>query len=172
MNNALTFDNLNTTEKLYVLNEEGSYNEATSSQILATAREVADLLVMNKQPLNNPDLVKNFLIGKLAGLEHEIAAIVFLDSQFQLIRYIEMFHGTLNQASVYPREIAKTALRLNASSVIMSHNHPSGNAEPSMADRKLTKQMQKILGLLDIKLLDHVLVAGANSLSFAQLGYL
>lgn len=172
MYNALTFDNLNSNEKLYVLNEEGAYNEATSSQILATARNVADQLLMSKQPLNNPDLVKNFLVGKLAGLEHEVAAIIFLDSQFQLIRYIEMFHGTLSQASVYPREIAKVALRLNASAVIMSHNHPSGHAEPSMADRKLTKNLQKSLGLLDIKLLDHILVAGASSLSFTEAGHL
>lgn len=81
-----------------------------------------------------------------------------------------MFHGTIDSASVYPREVVKEALRLNAAAVILSHNHPSGNPEPSQADRVLTKQLKEALGLVEVRTLDHVIVAGSDTMSFAERG--
>src|SRR3546814_8790723 len=94
----------------------------------------------------SPALVKECLRNKLAGFEHEVFAVLFLDTRYRLIEYQEMFHGTIDSASVYPREVVKEALRLNAAAVILSHNHPSGNPEPSQADRVLTQRRKDEIG--------------------------
>lgn len=172
MSRALSFDNLNNHKTLYVRDDVGQYHLATSEEILATARHVADELLADRIACNNPVKVKQFLIGKLAGMEHEVAAFMFLDSQYRLIKFQEMFHGTINQSSVYPREIVKVALRLNAAAIIMAHNHPSGNLQESMADESLTKHIVKSLQLVDIRVLDHVIVAGSQAISFAEKGIL
>ncbi|MFO5961811.1 JAB domain-containing protein, partial [Pseudomonas aeruginosa] len=93
-----------------------------------------------------------------------------LDPRHRLIEYREMFHGTIDSASVYPREVVKEALRLNAAAVILSHNHPSGSPEPSSADKLLTQRLKEALGLVEVRMLDHVIVAGANTVSFAECG--
>jgi len=172
MYNALSFDNANSAKTLYARDEQGQYQVATPAQILATARLSADRLLEGRVSCNKPHLVKDFLIGKLAGMEHEVAACLFLDNQLALIEYQEMFNGTISQASVYPREIAKVALRLNAAAVVMAHNHPSGIAEPSDADRALTKHLKKSLNMLDVRLVDHIIVAGTRTASFAERGIL
>lgn len=164
----LSFDNLDKHVPLYVKNDKGQYELATPAQILAGSRQVVDLFFTPGTLCNNPSKVKAFLSGKLAGLEHEVFGVIFLDNQLRLIEYKEMFHGSINQASVYPREIARTALHLNASAVVISHNHPSGTAEPSNADIELTKHLVKVLKLLEIRLIDHILVAGAKTVSFAE----
>ena len=98
--------------------------------------------------------------------------MLFLDNQHRLIRYVEMFRGTIDNASVYPREVVKEALKLNAAAVILSHNHPSGHPEPSKADRTLTKRLIDALALVDVRTLDHIIVAGHERVSFAELGLL
>ncbi|HAH56722.1 RadC family protein [Advenella alkanexedens] len=167
---TLSFDNLNNHTKLYVREAADQYRLATSDEILATARHVADELVANRIICDHPEKNKLFLIAKLAGIGHEVAAFMFLDSRYRLIQYKELFHGTINQASVYPREVVKTALRLNASAVILAHNHPSGDPAESQADVELTKHIKKSLQLVDIKLLDHIVVGASQTVSFAEKG--
>lgn len=122
--------------------------------------------------LNSPASVRDWLRLKLAGLGHEVFMAVFLDAQNRVIEAEELFRGTLTQTSVYPREIVKRALTHNAAGVILAHNHPSGVAEPSQADRWLTDQLKTALGLVDVKVLDHFIVAGGGGLSFAERGWL
>lgn len=157
---------------LLVRDAEGHYLPATADQILAAARRIVDLKVQRGAPFNAPDIVKEYLGAKLAGLEHEVVAVLFLDNQHRLIEYIEMFRGTIDSASVYPREVVKEALKRNAAAVILSHNHPSGHAEPSQADRTLTERLKDALGLVDVRTLDHIIVAGLERVSFAELGLL
>ena len=120
--------------------------------------------------MSSPIAVRDYLRLQLAGLEHEVFCVLFLDSQHRVIQFEEMFRGTLNQASVYPREIVKQALAHNAAAVILAHNHPSGVATPSMADRNLTNALRDALALVDVKVLDHFIVAGADVMSFAEHG--
>lgn len=108
-------------------------------------------------PLNNPSAVRDYLRLRLAGLQHELFACVFLDAQNRVIEFEEMFRGTLTQTSVYPREVVKTALKHNAAATIFAHNHPSGVTEPSSADLMLTQNLKRTLDLVDIKVLDHSL---------------
>ena len=109
----------------------------------------------------------------LAELEHEAFAALFLNAQNRLIEYRELFRGTLTQTSVYPREVVKAALRLNADAVIFAHNHPSGLSEPSHADEVLTGSLKSALAVVDIKVLDHFIIAGRGEpLSFAERGLL
>jgi DNA repair protein RadC len=112
------------------------------------------------------------LIPALTTPEHEVFAMALLDGQFRLIEYGEPFRGTLTQASVYPREVIKMALAANAAAVIIGHNHPSGRLEPSQADLTLTRHLKQALSMVDIRLLDHILVAANKTLSFAERGHL
>tara|TARA_R100001143_G_C3358847_1_gene134230 strand:+ start:3016 stop:3522 length:507 start_codon:yes stop_codon:yes gene_type:complete len=157
---------------LLVRNDQGGYLPATADQILEAARRVVDQRICNGAPFASPDIVKEYLGAKLAGLEHEIFAVLFLDNQHRLIRYVEMFRGTIDSASVHPREVVKEALKLNAAAVIVSHNHPSAHAEPSQADKKITVRLKEALGLVDVRTLDHIIVAGHERVSFAELGLL
>ena len=157
---------------LLVRDEHGHYLPATAEQILEAARQVVELTVNRGAPFSSPEIVKQYLGAKLAGFEHEVFAVLFLDNQHRLIRYVEMFRGTIDNASVYPREVVKEALKLNAAAVILSHNHPSGHPEPSKADRTLTKRLIDALALVDVRTLDHIIVAGHERVSFAELGLL
>lgn len=120
--------------------------------------------------LNSPQAVRDYLRLTLARLPHEIFVAVFLNAQNRVIVVEELFRGTLTQTSVYPREIVKRALANNAASVILAHNHPSGEASPSAADRSLTKALADALALVDVRVLDHFIVAPGASLSFAEQG--
>jgi DNA repair protein RadC len=125
------------------------------------------------EPLSSPGQVRAFLMLHLAELEHEAFACLFLSAQNRLITYRELFRGTLTQTSVYPREVLKEVLRLNAAAVIFAHNHPSGCAEPSNADEILTRKLRDVLALADVRVIDHFIVAGrAVPLSFAERGLL
>jgi len=157
---------------LLVRDAEGHYLPATADQILEATRRIVDLKVQRGAPFNAPEVVKEYLGAKLAGFEHEVFAVLFLDNRHRLIDYVEMFRGTIDSASVYPREVVKEALKRNAAAVILSHNHPSGNAEPSQADRTLTGRLKDALGLVDVRTLDHIVVAGLERVSFAELGLL
>ena len=114
--------------------------------------------------------MRDFLILELAELEREVFGCLFLDSRNRLIEYRELFMGTVDSCSVYPREVLKAALQTNASAIVLAHNHPSGYAEASQADIKVTKDLKSILVELDIRVLDHFIVAGKNTLSFAERG--
>lgn len=121
--------------------------------------------------LSDPAKVNDYLRLRLAGLAHETFCVLLLDTQNCLIDSVELFRGTLNQTSVYPREIVKLALTRNAASVVFAHNHPSGVAEPSTADETLTRTLKSALALVDVRVLDHFIVAGTQTpLSFAERG--
>jgi len=119
-----------------------------------------------------PDKVKQLLALHLGGLAHEEFAVVFLDSQHRLLQMKTLFRGTLGQTSVYPREVVKEALALNAGAVILAHNHPSGLAEPSRADEYLTQTLKSALALVDVRVLDHLVVGRGVVVSFAERGLL
>jgi DNA repair protein RadC len=143
---------------------------------LKKAREVvADHLARTLKRegcFNSPTVVREYLAAHFAGLEYEVFVVLFLDAQNRLIEAMDMFRGTLTQTSVYPREVVREALIRNAASVILAHNHPSGLAEPSRADELLTKSLQTALGLIDVRVLDHFVVGGAEAVSFAERGLL
>jgi DNA repair protein RadC len=125
-----------------------------------------------RDSLSSPRAVCDFLLLTLGGRAHEVFVALFLDSQNRLLASEELFRGTLTQTSVYPREVVKTALRYNAAGVIFAHNHPSGVAEPSRADELLTQTLKQALSLVEIKTLDHFIVAGTRTVSFAERGLL
>jgi DNA repair protein RadC len=116
--------------------------------------------------------VRDYLRLALGGRPHEVFVCLFLDAQHRVVRVEELFRGTLAQTSVYPREVVKAALATNAAAVIFAHNHPSGVAQPSQADELLTRQLREALALVDIRVLDHFIVAGNQALSFAERGLL
>lgn len=120
--------------------------------------------------ITGSDDTKKYLTVKMSKLEHEVFAVMFLDNRHQLIEYEEMFRGTINGASVYPREVLKRSLQLNAAAVIIAHNHPSGKCNPSLADRTITKRLKDALSTVDIDLLDHVIVGGVTTYSFKEMG--
>ena len=125
-----------------------------------------------RAPLSSPLLVRDFLRLRLANREHEIFVCVWLDAQNRLLEVEELFRGTLTQTSVYPREVVKSALRHNAAGVIFAHNHPSGVAEPSRADELLTQTLKQALAMVEVKTIDHFIVAGETAVSFAERGLL
>jgi DNA repair protein RadC len=120
--------------------------------------------------LTQPATVKQYLRLHFARQEYESFVVLFLDAQNRVIRAEELFRGTLTQTSVYPREVVKAALRHNAAAVILSHNHPSGVSEPSIQDQALTRTLSEALALVDVKVLDHFIVAGASTLCFTEQG--
>lgn len=120
--------------------------------------------------LSSPQAVKEYLRLLLGGKEHEVFTVIFTDAKNCLLETQEMFRGTLTQTSVYPREIVKAALACNAAAVILAHNHPSGNKEPSTADRLLTRTLKDALKLVDVQVLDHIVVTTTDTYSFAEHG--
>lgn len=148
---------------------------AKASQLAATlelARRALSGEMVRRDVLGSPESVRQWLRLKLGTLGHEVFAALWLDAQNRLIVYEEMFRGTLTQTSVYPREIVKRALACNAAGVLFAHNHPSGIAEPSRADEALTQALKQALLLIDVKVLDHFVIAGNTTVSFAERGLL
>ncbi len=128
--------------------------------------------IREKDVLSSPQQVRNYLILKLANEPKEVFMVLFLDAQNRLIGMEQMFSGTLTQTSVYPREVVKRSLHYNAAAVVFAHNHPSGIAKQSHADEMITKELTKALALIDVRVLDHFIVAGNETLSFAEIGLL
>ena len=124
------------------------------------------------QVLGSPADVRQFLQLKLRCLPHEVFACLFLDNRHRVIAFEELFRGTLDGASVHPREVVKATLRHNAAALILAHNHPSGVAEPSDADRLITRRLREALGLVDVRVLDHFVVGDGYAVSFAERGWL
>jgi len=139
---------------------------------LELARRALREEISSRDALASPRAVRDYLRLALAGREQEVFMLVLLDAQHRVIASEELFRGTLTQTSVYPREVVKCALKHNAAAVIFAHNHPSGVAEPSHADEILTRSLKSALALVDIQVLDHFIVAGARSMSFAERGLL
>jgi len=144
----------------------------TDDQVLKRALRILGREMQARDVMGSPQAVKDYLCLLLFGRDHEVFVVMFLDAQNRVIKTEEMFRGTLTQTSVYPREVVKTALALNAASVILSHNHPSGCCEPSRADEALTQTLKAALALIDVRVLDHVLVSAGTALSFAEKGLL
>jgi DNA repair protein RadC len=144
----------------------------TQDQTIQRALRILDSRIRNSDALNSPNAVRDYLRLALSGKEHEVFVCVFLDAQNRVIQVEELFRGTLTQTSVYPREVVKAALRCNAGAAIFAHNHPSGVCEPSHADEMLTSSLKQALALVDVRVLDHFVVAGAGILSFAERGLL
>lgn len=136
------------------------------------AIRILDKDMKARDSLTSPASVRGFLKLKLHDLQHEVFYVVYLDAQNRVINSEQLFRGTLTQTSVYPREVVKAALRNNAAALILAHNHPSGVAEPSIQDQSLTRTLAEALALVDVKVLDHFIVAGASCLSFAERGLL
>ena len=128
--------------------------------------------LMSNTVFAQPSSVTDYLKIHFAGREYESFVVLFLDAHNRLILIEELFRGTLTQTSVYPREIVKAAMNHNAAAVMFSHNHPSGVPEPSRADENLTQTLKAALALVDVRVLDHLIIAGANSLSLAERGLL
>lgn len=122
--------------------------------------------------LTSPTLVRDYLTYQLRHRTQEVFAALFLDNQHRLLVYEELFHGTIDGASVYPREVVKRALSHNAAALILAHNHPSGVAEPSQADRRITERLREALALVEIRVLDHLVVGDGEIVSFAERGWL
>ena len=141
-------------------------------RIIARALRILDTRLREGPILSAPQTVRVYLRLRLQDLEHEVFICVFLDAQHRVIAAEELFRGTLTQTSVYPREIVKAALRHNAAALIFAHNHPSGLAEPSRADEALTSALKQALVLVDVRVLDHFVIAGAGAVSFAERGLL
>lgn len=122
--------------------------------------------------LGSPGDTRRFLEARLRGYAHEVFACLFLDTQNRVISFDEMFHGTIDGASVHPREVVRKALQRNAAGLIIAHNHPSGAAEPSRADRALTRRLREAVELVDVRLLDHFVIGDCEIVSFAERGWL
>jgi len=150
----------------------GPAKRAEVAAVVELARRSLQQRLVERPAFDAPGRVRDYLQLHLASREHEVFAVLFLDAQHRLLQFDEMFRGTLTQTSVYPREVVKRALARNAAAVIFAHNHPSGLAEPSRADELLTRTLRDALALVDVRVLDHVIVAGTASVSFAERGLL
>jgi DNA repair protein RadC len=150
----------------------GPAKRAELSAVMELARRALSQQLRHAPVFDSPAKVKDFAALQLGGLGHEVFAVLFLDSQHRLLEWRELFRGTLTQTSVYPREVVRHAMDLNAGAVILAHNHPSGLAEPSRADEFLTESLKNALALVDVRVLDHLVVGMGKVVSFAERGLL
>lgn len=148
----------------------GSAKYASLQAVLEMARRHLKESLRRESALTSPDLTRRYLTSHLRGHAHEVFACLFLDNQHRIIQFEELFRGTIDGASVYPREVVKKALAFNAAAVIFAHNHPSGIAEPSEADKHITRRLKQALSLLDIRVLDHFIIGDGEPFSFAEHG--
>ncbi len=151
--------------------ESTRYAPAGAEQVLHAAQEIVDARMVRGTSFKDPAVACDFFRDKLGHREREVFAAVMLDVRHRLIDYVELFLGTIDGAEIHPREVARVALRLNAAAVLVSHNHPSGDVQPSAADRAVTVRLKQALALLDIRLLDHIIIGGRQSLSMAARGW-
>jgi len=145
------------------------YKPMTDNQILEKASEIIATKFISTDMFTEARATKDYLSCKLVNYEREVFAVMLLNTQHQLIEYRELFFGSIDSATVHPREVVKAVLEVNASAVIFAHNHPSGIAEPSEADKRITRKLIDALELIDVRVLDHVVV-GKTPVSFAERG--
>lgn len=156
---------------LMVKEENGRYRMAKPEEILEAARAELDRRIRHSEPLSSPDLTREFLRVRLAPQPYEIFAVLWLDNRHRVITFEELFRGTIDGASVHPREVVRAAMDHNAAACIFAHNHPSGVPEPSQADLRITGQLKAALDLVEVRVLDHIIV-GDTMCSFAEQGLL
>lgn len=159
------------TKTIKVRDISGQYVKVALDEIFRASAEAIDQRFKPGQAFTNHETAKTYFREKLAGREREVFAAIFLDTRHKLIAYEELFFGTVDGAEVHPRVVAQRALMHNAAAIIVSHNHPSGNPDPSAADRAVTAQLKQALSLLDVRLLDHIVVAGSSCVSLAAQGW-
>ena len=150
----------------------GRAKYAQLQAVLEMARRHLQAELETGNLLESPDAVRSFLSSKLRHQKREIFSCLFLDNKHRVIRYEELFQGTINAAAVYPREVASRALLLNAAAVIFAHNHPSGVAEPSDSDIRITEQLCRAMDVIEVRVLDHMVVGNREVVSFAERGLL
>jgi DNA repair protein RadC len=146
-------------------------NKKQLDEIIELAIEILGMRINRGDALCSPQDTRNYLRMKLSQLEHEVFCCIWLDNRNRVIEFQELFRGTIDGASVYPREVVKDALYKNAAAVIFAHNHPSGVPEPSMADEQITKRLKDALALIEVRVLDHMIV-GDEIVSFVERGLL
>ncbi len=157
---------------LYVRDKRGEFVPAGSDTVVAAAKAHMSSRVRRGTVLSSPHMVRDFLSTRLGSRDAEYFCVITLDVRHRMIGYTELSRGTIDGAAVHPREVVKLALGRGAASVILAHNHPSGVADPSAADLLITKRLQEALALVDVSVSDHLIVAGGDSLSFAERGLL
>lgn len=155
-----------------VQDESGNYTAVSDDEVIAAALRILSKRITASPAMSNPRIVREYLAVRFAGLEHEVFACLYLDNRNKVIACEELFRGTIDGASVYPREVVKRALLHNAAAVIFTHNHPSANPEPSNADELLTRRLKEAMSLVDVRVLDHLVIGGASVESFAERGLL
>lgn len=157
---------------LYTLDASGKAVPASADEVIAAARALLSHRLRRGRALSSPQATRDYLVLKLGARECETFCCLFLDSRHRLIEFVELFRGTIDGAVVHPREVVKEALKRNAAAVIFAHPHPSGVAEVSAADELITRRLKDALQLVDIRVLDHLIVAGGEVFSFAERGLL
>lgn len=159
---------------LYTIDASNStgYRPATLDEIMTSARHALNRRVRKGTALTSPQLTRDYLTAKLGTREFETFCCLFLDNRHRVIEFVELFRGTIDGASVHPREVVKEALRRNAAALIFCHPHPSGIAEPSQADELITRRLREALQLVDIRVLDHLIIAAGEVVSFSERGLL
>lgn len=150
----------------------GMAKYAQLQAILELSRRHMAETLQRDDVLTDPAATRNYLMARLRDYPHEVFACLFLDNRHRVIAYEELFHGTINGTSVHPREVVKRCLGHNAAALILAHNHPSGVAEPSQADIKLTQRLQEALSLIDVRVLDHIVIGDGESIALAERGLL
>ncbi len=150
----------------------GNAKYAQLQAVLELARRHLGEQLMRSDALKNPAETRRYLTARLRDYPYEVFACLFLDTRHRVISYEELFQGTIDGASVHPREVVRRAIRHNAAAVILAHNHPSGIAEPSDADLRITTRLKEALGLIDIRVLDHIVIGDREATSFAERGIL
>ena len=144
----------------------------SDDEVIAAALRILARRVATTSVLSNPRAVREYLALRFAGLEHEVFAVLYLNARHRILSCEELFRGTIDGASVHPREVVKRAMAHNAAGVVLAHNHPSGVAEPSQADELITRQLKAALALVDVRVLDHLVIGGETAESFAERGLL
>lgn len=156
--------------------EPGTYimesKKVTEDDILIMAKQLSRKRLARGREVNSPREVKEHLRNMLHDRESEVFAVLLLDTKNRILAFRELFYGTVNAASVYPREVVKQALQVNAAALILVHNHPSGDPTPSDADRQLTKQLEESLALIDVRVLDHIVVGTDGCISLTEYGWM
>jgi len=153
--------------------EEGRHQaEVSDDDVVAAALRILSGRIVQSSALSNPRVTREYLAVRFGGIEHEVFACLYLDNRNRVTACQELFRGTIDGASIHPREVVKEALAHNAAAVILVHNHPSGVAEPSQADELITRRLKQSLSLVDIRVLDHLIVGDATVESFAERGLL
>jgi len=156
--------------QLFIQDEQGQYITATTPEIIKEGRSrTRSTLKKGSEFIGGSQAAKEAIASKISSYQHEVFGCLFLDTKNCILEWKEMFQGTIDSTTVYPREVVKEALRLNAAKVILAHNHPSGNTDPSPQDIELTKKLKEILKIIDVKILDHIIV-GDNLTSFMDSG--